>query len=62
MQSSANVQLTPEEEVTMSVAANDLGDFVEGAVRVVREPCVTVSDSDEGVPFIPIQELTPGLF
>lgn len=35
MQSSANVQLSPEEDVTMSVSANDLGDGVEGGIRVV---------------------------
>ena len=30
MQSSANVQLAPEESVTVSVPANDLFDFSEG--------------------------------
>lgn len=56
MQSSANVQLSPEEEVTISVSANDFGDSVEGGVRVVGKPWVPVRDCNEGIPYIPIQE------
>ena len=62
MQSSANVQLAPEEEVTMSVSANDLGDLAEGAIRVVGMPCVAVCDCNESIPNVPIQELRPSLF
>jgi len=62
MQSSANVQLSPEEEMTISVSANDLCDLVEGALRVVGMACVAVCDCNECIPRIPIQELGPGLF
>jgi len=62
MQSSANVQLTPEEHVTVSVAANDLGDGVEGGVCVSGMPRLAVSDGNEGIPFIPVKEPAPSLF
>lgn len=62
MQSSANVQLTPEEEVTMSVSANDFGDLIERALRVVGKARVAVCDCNERIPYIPIQKLRPSLF
>jgi len=62
MQSSVNVKLSPEEDMTMTVSANELGDLIEGAVRVVRKPWVAECDCDECIPIIPIQELRPGLF
>ena len=62
MQSSANVQLSPEEEVTVSVSANDLGDLGERALCVVGLPWLPVGNGDEGIPSIPIEELIPSLF
>ena len=48
--------------MTVSVAANELGDFVEGAIGMVRLPWLSECDSNEGIPFIPVQELRPSLF
>jgi len=62
MQSSANVELSPEEETTMSVSANDFGDGVEGGLRVVGMPWLAVCDCDESIPFPSIKEVDPGLF
>ena len=62
MQSSANVQLSPEEEVTMSVSANDLGDSIEGGICVSGMSWLAVSDSNEGIPLIAVQEFNPALF
>jgi len=62
MQRAVNVELSPEEVMTMSVSANDLADFAEGAVRVVGKPWLPVCDCNEGIPLVPIQELRPGLF
>jgi len=62
MQSSANVQLSPEEEVTMSVSANDFGDSVKAGVCVAGMTGFPVRDCDEGVPLIAVQELKPALF
>lgn len=62
MQSSANVQLAPEEETTVSVSANDLGDLSQGALRVVGMPWFTVCDGNEGIPSPAAKELNPGLF
>jgi len=56
MQSSANVELTPKEEVTVSVLANDFGNLVERACGVVGLPRVAVCDCNERIPNIPIQE------
>jgi len=62
MQSSANVQLTPKEDVTVSVAANDLCDGIEGSVGVAGMAWLAVSDGDEGIPLVPTKEPTPSLF
>ena len=62
MQSSANVELSPEEDTTMSVSANDFSDLSEGALRVVGMPCVTVGDRNEGIPTPPLEEVNPSLF
>jgi len=62
MQSSANVELSPEEYVTVSVSANDLGDSVEGGVGVSSMAWLPVSDCNEGIPFVPIQEPAPSFF
>ena len=56
------MQLAPEEDVTVSVAANDFGDLIEGAVRVVRLPWFAVCDGDECIPLIAVQKLRPSLF
>ena len=62
MQSSANVQLSPEEDVTMSVSANDLADGIEGGIGVSGMAWLPVSDCNEGIPFVPIKEPRPSLF
>ena len=62
MQSAVNVELTPEEETTMSVSANDFGDLIEGAVRVVGKPWFPECDCNETIPTPSIQELRPGIF
>jgi len=62
MQSSANVQLSPEEETTMSVSANDLGDSIEGGISVAGMAWLPVCNSYEGIPIPLVQELRPGLF
>jgi len=62
MQSSVNVELTPEEETTVSVSPNDFGDLIEGAVRVVGKPWLPECDCNETIPTPPIQELRPGIF
>jgi len=62
MQSSANVQLSPEEEMTVSVSANDLGDLGKGALCVVGMPWLPVGDGNEGIPSVPIKKLKPALF
>ena len=56
------MQLSPQEDVTMSVAANEFRDFVEGAVRVVRLPWFAVCNGNECIPDISVQELRPSLF
>jgi len=56
MQRAVNVELSPEEEMTMSVSANDFGDLVKGAIGVVGKPWLPVCDCNEGIPNIPIQE------
>ena len=62
VQSSVNVKLSPEEEMTVSVLAKDLADFTEGAVCMVGKPWIAECDCDECIPFIPVQELRPSLF
>jgi len=62
MQRSVNMQLSPKEDMTVRVAANEFGDLIEGAVRVVRLPGLTECDGDECIPVIPIQELRPSVF
>jgi len=57
MQRSIKVELTPEEEMTVSVAANELCDLIEGAIGMVRLPWLAECDGDECIPIIPIQEL-----
>jgi len=56
------MQLSAQEDMTVSVAANDFGDLIEGAVRMVRLPWFAVCDGDECIPVIPIQELRPCVF
>jgi len=48
--------------MTVSVSANDLGDFVEGALRVVGMPWIAVGNGNEGIPLVPIEKLIPTLF
>jgi len=48
--------------MTVSVSANDLADFIEGAIGMVGKPWVPKSDCEEGIPFIAIQERGPSLF
>jgi len=62
MQSAVNVELTPEEDMTVTVSANELGDLVEGAIGMVRLPWFAECDGDKCIPIIPIEELRPGLF
>ena len=62
MQSSANVQLSPEEEVTVSVPAKDLRDFSERGLCMVGLSWFSICDGNEGIPSPSIQELDPGLF
>jgi len=62
MQSSINVKLSPQEEMTVTVTANDLGDFVEGAIGVMWLPWLAECDSNECIPVVPVQELRPSLF
>ena len=62
MQSSANVQLTPEEKTTVRVPSEDFRNLSERALRVVGMAGLPVGDCDEGIPFPPFQELYPGLF
>jgi hypothetical protein len=56
------MELSPEEDMTMSVSANDFGDSVEAGVCVVGKPWLPVCDCNEAIPNIPIQELGPTLF
>jgi len=62
MQSSANVKLSPEEEVTVSVAAKDLCDFKERGLCMMGMPGVAVCDGEEPIPLVSIEELNPCLF
>lgn len=62
MQSSANVELTPEEDTTVSVAANDFADLSERALCVVGMPWLAICDGDESIPIPSIKEVYPGLF
>lgn len=57
MQRAVKMELTPEEYVTVSVSANELGDLIEGAIRMVRLPWFAECDGDECIPIIPIQKL-----
>ena len=62
MQRSINVELSPEEDTTVSVAANDFGDLIEGAVRVVGQPWLPECDCNETIPNPSVQEFRPSLF
>ena len=62
VQSSADVKLRPEEEMTVRVPTNDPPDLKDGAIRVVRKAWLTECDGDEGIPFVPVQKLGPSLF
>jgi len=62
MQSSANMQLSPEEDTTVSVSANDFGDGVEAGLCVVGMPWLAVCDCDESIPIPSIKEVDPGVF
>ena len=62
MQSAVNVELSPEEVVTISVSAKDFADLSEGAIRVVRLPWLAECDCNEGIPIVPIQEGRPSFF
>ena len=53
MQSSANVKLSPEEEMTISVSSKHFGNLLEGALRVVGMAWLSVCDCNEGIPNIP---------
>jgi len=57
MQSSANVELSPEEEMTISVSANDFADLAEGGLSVVGLACVAVCDCNKSIPPIATQEV-----
>jgi len=62
MQSSANVQLTPEEEMTVSVSAKDLCHLIKRTLRMVGMSWLPICDGNKGIPYIPIQKFRPGLF
>jgi len=62
MQSSANVKLSPEEHMTVSVAANDLCDGIEGGICVSRMSWLPIRDGNEGIPLIAVKKLGPSLF
>ena len=62
MQSSANMQLSPEEYPTVSVSANDLSDLSEGGLCMVRMSRFPVCNRNECIPTPPLKEVYPGLF
>jgi len=53
MQRAVNVELSPEEDTTVSVSANDLRDCGKGGLCMVRMSWFAVCDGDEGIPFPP---------
>ena len=61
MQSSANMQLTPEEDTTVSVSANELCDLVEGGLCVMGLSWLAVGNGNECIPFPSAQEVYPGI-
>lgn len=62
MQSSANVQLTPKESVTVSVPANDLLNFSERRLSMVGVTWLSIGNGEEGVPIPSAEEVNPCLF
>ena len=48
--------------MTVTVTADEFGNLVEGAIRMVRLPWFAECDGDECIPIIPIQKLRPSLF
>lgn len=62
MQSSANMQLAPEESVTMSVPANHLFDFSQRGLSMVGMSGFTIRHRKERIPIPAIEERYPSLF
>jgi len=61
MQSAANVELSPEKDTTMRVASNDFGDGVEGGLRVVGMPWLSVCNGNEGIPSPSREKVDPSV-
>ena len=56
MQRAVNVELSPEEDMTVSVSPNDFGNGIDRGSGVVGMAGLTVCNGNKGIPLIAVQE------